>query len=77
MLKIRKIPFIVCALFFGGVGALIALLTVVVLIDPVGSKMADDSDPFGNPYISWEVHLASFAVSIACFSTSYYFVKKL
>jgi len=34
---------------------------VVALIDPVGTKMADDADPFGPPS-PWYVHAAAFAV---------------
>jgi hypothetical protein len=31
------------------IGAILALLRFLPLIDPVGSKHADDSDPFGPP----------------------------
>jgi len=30
-------------------GCVILPLAIIALIDPVGTKMADDSDPFGDP----------------------------
>jgi hypothetical protein len=30
-------------------GCIMLLLSVVALLDPVGTKMADDNDPFGDP----------------------------
>jgi hypothetical protein len=30
-------------------GCIILPLSIVALLDPVGTKMADDSDPFGDP----------------------------
>jgi hypothetical protein len=35
-----------------GIGALVALMALVALIDPVGTKMADDANPFGKPEIA-------------------------
>lgn len=30
-------------------GCILALVGIVGVLDPVGTKLADDSDPFGNP----------------------------
>lgn len=45
---------------------LLALGEVVAILDPVGTKMSDDGDPFGDPYRPWYVHASYFAVSFAC-----------
>jgi hypothetical protein len=40
------------------------LLTVelLALLDPVGTKLADDADPFGHPFQPWWAHALWFAV---------------
>lgn len=38
---------------------------IMAIADPVGTKMADDADPFGDPHISWPAHAAALAVVIA------------
>jgi hypothetical protein len=45
-------------LFLGGasgslVAAIVAVVAIVGLVDPVGSKLADDNDPFGPPEPIW------------------------
>ena len=47
-----------------GLAVLLLAFELVALADPVGTKLADDGDPFGNPYVPWWVHLAWF-VAIA------------
>ncbi len=34
----------------------IGLVEVLSVIDPVGMKLADDGDPWGDPRTPWEVH---------------------
>lgn len=43
----------VIAAFLILVGVTLVLLAVIALIDPVGSKLADDADPFGPPVSRW------------------------
>lgn len=44
-----KILRIISGSFFMLIGAIGVLVGIIAIIDPVGSKMADDSDPFGVP----------------------------
>ena len=44
-----------------GLSAVFLLFELVALVDPVGTKMADDTDPFGPPP-PWYVHAAWFGV---------------
>ena len=43
-----------------GLAVLLLAVELLALADPVGTKLADDGDPFGNPYAPWWVHLAWF-----------------
>jgi hypothetical protein len=45
-----------------GIAALLLAFELLALADPVGTKMADDGDPFGNPYQPWWVHALWFAI---------------
>ena len=47
-----------------GLAAVFLLFEVIALIDPVGTKMADDNDPFGPPP-PWYVHVVWFTVIAA------------
>ena len=42
-----------------------ALFELIALIDPIGTKMADDLDPFGDPHVPWQQHAALILVTIA------------
>ena len=44
--------------------AILALLELMQLIDPVGTKMADDLDPFGDPHVAWYEHAALILATI-------------
>ena len=44
--------------------AVLLFFEVIALIDPVGTKMADDNDPFGPPP-PWYVHVVWFGVIAA------------
>ena len=46
------------------IAGVLALLEVIALIDPVGTKLADDLDPFGDPHVSWYHHAAFILVTI-------------
>ncbi len=55
---------IVAAILFA-IAAVLALLELAALVDPVGFKMADDPDPFGDPHIVWYQHAAFILGAIA------------
>ncbi|MDQ3131023.1 MAG: hypothetical protein M3Q99_09710 [Acidobacteriota bacterium] len=59
---------------FGALGILVA---VIGIIDPVGSKMSDDSDPFGVPHTFTEsLAIAIFYVLIFILGISLIFGSK-
>lgn len=64
---------ILFGLFFFCWGILFGSLEIVALLDPVGTKMADDSDPFGNPHIPWQQHAAFIIFVLGCFGLCYVF----
>jgi hypothetical protein len=45
-----------------GIAALLLVLELMALADPVGTKLADDSDPFGDPHQPWWFHALWFAI---------------
>jgi hypothetical protein len=45
-----------------GIAALLLVSEMMSLADPVGTKAADDGDPFGNPYQPWWVHALWFVI---------------
>ena len=60
MLYLKRILGLVIALG----SAVFIILSIVALLDPVGAKMADDSDPFGPP-IPWYVPATWLVAGIA------------
>ncbi len=49
-------------MFFGGAGAVLSLVAVV---DPSGTQMADDLDPFGKPPpLVWSVAILVMSVAV-------------
>jgi nicotinamide riboside transporter PnuC len=48
------------------VAGLLGLLQFIAIIDPVGTKMADDGDPFGNPFTPWYQHAIIALIIVAC-----------
>ena len=46
------------------IGGIAAVIYVLGLIDPVGTKMSDDGDPFGTP-TSWQHGAIGLVVSLA------------
>jgi hypothetical protein len=51
------------------------VLEIIALLDPVGTKMADDSDPFGNPYLPWYVHAIYILFVISCFGFGFLLIR--
>ena len=53
----RVSPVMIAKIFFSItsvlVGLIIMLVAITGLIDPVGTKLADDNDPFGDPGGPW------------------------
>jgi hypothetical protein len=47
-----------------GIAALLLALELVAVADPAATKMADDGDPFGNPYQPWWFHALWFAIVV-------------
>lgn len=48
------------------VAAALGLVESLAVLDPVGTKMADDSDPFGDPSVPWAQHAAFVVAMLAC-----------
>ncbi len=70
-----KVLQLLIGLAFMGVGLLIAGITLIGVIDPVGAKLSDDGDPFGDPSISiLQVVLCSI-FSIGCLTVSGFLIK--
>lgn len=65
------------SLISGGIGLLLGLLEIVAIVDPVGTKMADDADPFGDPYISPLQHAIFIILTLAFFALSIWFLRRL
>lgn len=72
---IESILTIGLVLLLAFIGLLLSGLTVIAILDPVGTKMADDADPFGDPYVPFWWHLIFFAISAACFIGAYFLLK--
>jgi hypothetical protein len=68
-LKIVKFGFAFVLILFG---LLLSGLTVIAILDPVGTKMADDADPFGDPYVPFWQHLIFFGIAGICFVAAYF-----
>ena len=69
----RKI-FGLCIGFFGLIAALIGLLAIY---DPIGVKMSDDSDPFGEPISVYEsIVITLIFVSISIYGFRMFFIKQ-
>ncbi len=56
MSKTNKLLFFLGGMFFLGLAGLLGLFELRAILDPVGTKMTDDADPFGDPYIPLYVH---------------------
>jgi hypothetical protein len=47
------------------VGSGLLFATVVAILDPVGTKLSDDADPFGSTSDLWKVNLSYTLVSVS------------
>ena len=53
-------------LLSGGLGAIIGLIGLLGIIDPVGSQHANDADPFGTPpSVGWSSILVVVGIALA------------
>jgi hypothetical protein len=52
------------------IGLVLAGIEIIAVVDPVGTKMADDGDPFGY-IVSWGVHVFWLIVILACFTVAW------
>lgn len=59
------------------IGALFTLSNIIAILDPVGTKMADDADPFGDPSIQWPVVIVLFVIAAICFTAAGFILKSL
>jgi uncharacterized protein YjeT (DUF2065 family) len=48
-----RAPFLATAAIFIAAGLIVVLVGLLGIIDPVGTKLADDADPFGEPSPRW------------------------
>ena len=64
------------ALTLFAVAGVLALLEFIALTDPVGLKLADDPDPFGDPHVAWYKHAALILITIALASIACWFWRK-
>ena len=60
-------------LLFAGVLGVVQFLAIV---DPVGTKMADDGDPFGDPYVPWYQHAVFILIIIACVVVAFRLMRR-
>jgi hypothetical protein len=58
------------------IAGVLALLEFIAVIDPVGTKMADDIDPFGDPHVAWYQHAAFILITIALASIACWLWRK-
>lgn len=61
-----KILRLLIAFALGGFGLVTGLVTFLSVVDPVGTKMSDDADPFGDPSISVPTVIILALVSLMC-----------
>jgi hypothetical protein len=69
MVSIESIMKKLVALILFLLAGVIALVELIALIDPVGTKMADDADPFGDPHVPWYKH--AIFVMVVLFTIAY------
>ena len=65
------------AMFFLALAALLGLLEFIAIVDPVGTKMTDDADPFGDPYIPLYVHFIWIFVILGFTAIAIWMLKKV
>ena len=65
MSLIAKILHFFAGIFLCGVGCVVGLVGVLAVLDPVGAKQSDDSDPFGSTAGIVPFGIVAMVVSIA------------
>lgn len=48
-----RVTYVILAAVMVAIGFVVALVGVIAVVDPAGTKAADDSDPFGTPPSRW------------------------
>ena len=56
-------------------GLVVGLIYLIGIIDPVGAKLSDDADPFGDPTISITQHLIMILITLSLFISAYFCLK--
>lgn len=57
---------IVVAIVLLVAAAILGLVEALAILDPVGTKMADDGDPFGRATTSWTHHAGLAGAILGC-----------
>lgn len=66
--KLKNTIYILSGLAVVGVGLIGVGVGILGIIDPVGTKLSDDNDPFGPPgSILWPIAISVFSTLIAAF----------
>ena len=60
----KQILLMLAGLVLGAIGLLVGLIEVIAIVDPVGTKMSDDADPFGNPHIPIQQHIVFVCITL-------------
>ena len=58
-------------------GLTLAVVEIIALVDPTGSKMSDDGDPLGDPHILWLPHAATALIIGLCVCSSFLLLRRL
>jgi len=69
---LRLMASILLLLFAGVLG----VAQFLAIVDPVGTKMADDGDPFGDPYVPWYQHAVFILIIIACVVVAFRLMRR-
>lgn len=63
------------AILLALVGVALTVIEAVAVLDPSGTKMADDGNPFGS-VAPWWVHLLWVAVILGCFVAAFRLLRR-
>ena len=67
LIRPMRIAVAIILLLFAG---LLGIVELIAIVDPVGTKMADDGDPFGNPHVPWYQHVIFILIILSCVATA-------
>lgn len=65
MSLVAKLLHFFAGIFLCGIGCVVGVVGLLAVLDPVGSKMSDDSDPFGSTAGSAPFGIVAMVVSLA------------